>query len=816
MTAGKTYYIYTTESAVLNGLKSMDVTSYESYTIHYKDGEGTTIKDDVVHDGLLGASVSASGSDLDAIVYDEKTYAYSSGNTPITLTTGVNEITLVYEEAGEHDYTVNAVAGGTTLKELATGSAVESMDYSVSNLPLVIEKDGNYYALTDAAVSGYTKTFTMGSSDEVKTVEYTLDESIAYFAEGEVLYPGQLISSADCSNGAYTFYLHGLTSTFSLSAGWYRMETVVKDREGKNPLNIYKEDGTELGTIAKGGSKGFRQTELFRLDATSNVKIGLTDPSNNNSPSFDYVLVRRFAVPANDYYLKNKATGAYFAAGLSWGTQAITNTQGHRVGFVLLPSGKYNLNTYIYRDQKSTSELHYLADNFCDSGVQDWTISDAGDGYFTLSNSTGKLTGGAVNAALSITSGTGDNTKWQILTAAERKADIEAQMAGATATNGVDATFYITDPDFAWANLDDRAAWQGSPSVNGFDNKSSGRFLNGEKYTDPYATFDVYQALTGVKPGVYKLTMQGFYRNGLNNVSDANDNLAKLYANSSEVALKNIRYYEYTDDSHSGEGFTTDKSGYYVPNSQEEAAKTFNAGYFENELYVVVGEDGNLRIGVKKDAATGADKDWAVFDNFKLTYYGTSVSATIGSTGWTTFSSGYALDLSNMTASEGEVTAYYASETSADAVIMTSTNSSAVIANEGLMLKGTAGATITIPVTASAGSALDGNMLVGCYEGEEVGKDEHKYVLVNNGGTAEFQCLDKEGAIIPAGKAYLNLYLASSARALRIAFSDDVTGINETEAATEAVAKEGKFIENGKLVIVKNGKKYNANGIEIK
>ena len=84
----------------------------------------------------------------------------------------------------------------------------------------------------------------------------------------------------------------------------------------------------------------------------------------------------------------------------------------------------------------------------------------------------------------------------------------------------------------------------------------------------------------------------------------------------------------------------------------------------------------------------------------------TSVSATIGATGWTTFASSYALDLSGMTASSGDVIAYYASSVDASSVTMTSTDAT-VAAGTGLMLKGTAGATVTIPVAAS-GDALSG------------------------------------------------------------------------------------------------------------
>jgi hypothetical protein len=51
---------------------------------------------------------------------------------------------------------------------------------------------------------------------------------------------------------------------------------------------------------------------------------------------------------------------------------------------------------------------------------------------------------------------------------------------------------------------------------------------------------------------------------------------------------------------------------------------------------------------------------------------------------------------------------------------------------------------------------------------------------------------------------------------LTIVLADEIlTGINEAEAATEAVQKEGKFVVDGKLVIFKKGMKFNANGARI-
>ena len=202
----------------------------------------------------------------------------------------------------------------------------------------------------------------------------------------------------------------------------------------------------------------------------------------------------------------------------------------------------------------------------------------------------------------------------------------------------------------------------------------------------------------------------------------------------------------------------------------------------------------------------------------------TTVSATIGSTGWTTFASAYPLNLSSMTASTGDVAAYYASSIGDGFVRMTSTESTGVAAGEGLMLKGTSGATITIPVAAS-GEAISGNMLKGCTTSTVLAADAtsgyNNYVLVNNNGTAEFQSLVEHGATIPAGKAYLqNGIYSAGVKALRIVFEDNETGVESIEHSPLTIdheagamsdlsgrrvskAQKGIFIANGKKVVVK-------------
>ena len=199
-------------------------------------------------------------------------------------------------------------------------------------------------------------------------------------------------------------------------------------------------------------------------------------------------------------------------------------------------------------------------------------------------------------------------------------------------------------------------------------------------------------------------------------------------------------------------------------------------------------------------------------------------SATIGTTGWTTFANPYALDLSDMTASSGSVTAYYASAVADNKVTMTSTDAT-VPAGEGIMLKGTAGATITIPVAVS-GTSISGNKLVGVTSETTITSETTNYanfyVLSNNSGKAEFQNLKDyidagNSVTINAGKAYLDATTASGSR-LSIVFDDDVpTGIADMEEVRDVendnvytlsgqrISKptKGMFIMNGKKVIMK-------------
>ena len=204
----------------------------------------------------------------------------------------------------------------------------------------------------------------------------------------------------------------------------------------------------------------------------------------------------------------------------------------------------------------------------------------------------------------------------------------------------------------------------------------------------------------------------------------------------------------------------------------------------------------------------------------KVIYYApvpATISTTIGATGYTTFASPYALNLSSMTASEGDVTAYVASSQDGTKVTLTAAPDD-VKAGEGLVLNGTVGATITIPVIASSDNDPT-NLLVGCptatdITAEMIATTTKYYVVANNGGTAQFQYLTS-ALTIPAGKAYLPVATGGGVKALSIVVDGTATGIEAAPAVEEAEEEgvlyntAGQAVTNDyKGIVIKNGKKY--------
>ena len=201
--------------------------------------------------------------------------------------------------------------------------------------------------------------------------------------------------------------------------------------------------------------------------------------------------------------------------------------------------------------------------------------------------------------------------------------------SGASDDNGIDMSKVIVNATFD--TIGDFTGWSGSGfGANGTTSTCA------ERYNMNY---DTYQDLAGLPEGTYKLTVQGFYRQG--SAVDDYKNFkeetpaynAYLYAigegDSCKAPIMCISEGAVDGSaSYGGSTAPVDEEGtlgIIVPNSMEAANFWFEGGqYMPNEKFntviVKVGADGKLRIGVKKEVTISTD--WSIFDNFTLTYYG--------------------------------------------------------------------------------------------------------------------------------------------------------------------------------------------------
>ena len=170
-----------------------------------------------------------------------------------------------------------------------------------------------------------------------------------------------------------------------------------------------------------------------------------------------------------------------------------------------------------------------------------------------------------------------------------------------------DYTGYIVNPSF---DGNSSYGWNGTPTVE---------YNCAEKYN---TTFDVYQVVKGLPKGQYILTCQGFYRAGTTDAAASAHKAgteklnAVLYANGAENVSTPLPSIVDEAGQHGAIGVVATGYG-YVPNTREQTSTYFRAGLYPVALPCTVGDNGLLRIGVKKTTTIG--NDWAIFDHFTLT-----------------------------------------------------------------------------------------------------------------------------------------------------------------------------------------------------
>lgn len=357
----------------------------------------------------------------------------------------------------------------------------------------------------------------------------------------------------------------------------------------------------------------------------------LTPPANISAQSWPA------SAPADGgtYYLYNVGRAAFMYGHNDWDTRASLTQEGGIPVTLTLSNGAYSISTaptynnlFLGYDGSNA----YVDVGSTDSKFRTWKFTPVTgeENTYLLQETTGSLylTGHSTDAMK--TSMTSDNPTtslgyWKLVT----KEDLIASMALADADHPVDATFLIGDPYFGRVTSPG-TFWTGSFTTHGGVNDN----YCIEEYNK---TFDLYQTLTDMPNGVYKLKCQGFYRMGGRSAARDSRNAgtealnAKYYINNTEGSMMSIfdgNYAKsYTSGYNENSAYTVDGEARYLPNTLAQAANCMRKNDYQNDYIEAIVTDGTIRIGARKTVTVSSD--WTAFDNFVLTYYGVDMSAMI-------------------------------------------------------------------------------------------------------------------------------------------------------------------------------------------
>lgn len=462
------------------------------------------------------------------------------------------------------------------------------------------------------------------------------------------------------SNGDYyLFFRKGwaqATYTFTTSeakelpAGFYSLSVDYKMVEGyddkennKTKVTISAKNGdTVLGTATgttktnvKGGSnytylnsaEWSTVTANFKLDAatSTNFVIGLEAGGQRRSDFVvDNVRLTYWPMPsspwgAGEFYLKNVKENQYLAPGRSWGTHAIVSDVPSPFTIGVEAAG------YTFESRVSNGgSNYYLNGLYCDGAKVAWIVKEVSTGVYALTqDGTNYLASNGAGAEVNtVTDNTNAAAQWTLVS----KSDYLATFAAATKANPVSATGLIKDQNFGRNNRD-FSSW--TVTSGGGEAKKAGAEdnMNWQQWN---STFDINQTVSDLPAGLYSMKVQGFYRPGANNTSSTDQNSYIYAGDETPVAIQLVSSNGAASaDASTGRDTenTNTGSSVFVPNSQGSASKAFSAGLYDsNELSNILVTDGTLKIGAKCETNVG--NAWTVIDNFRLFYYGPTISTT--------------------------------------------------------------------------------------------------------------------------------------------------------------------------------------------
>ena len=358
------------------------------------------------------------------------------------------------------------------------------------------------------------------------------------------------------------------------------------------------------------------QIYLNGLYSDSWNKIGIksiyTGGDAVNETEIQWFDIKDYALNEGVYYVVNEATGKFLSRGDNWGTRAMVDDYGFPIT-VALADGAFRLYSV---DWGSGAVYGFDDDMYSDANggnVRSYSGSKVANGLKLTNTSNGKLVYVNENNLVNGNGVEGDTftdanaAVWQFISMDEYKEIVATREAAAKTAvfqaAGVAEDAELTDGEPVELTFKTGSAWAYTAEAN--RNKSTATNEFGTELYEGSGKFT--QAVEGLESGLYKVSVQGFFRDGWNENVSANYDLgynlsnAYLQANDTKVPVKS---------------WGADRASDSNPNSMAEAAALFDAGKYVAEGYAFVGEDGKLALDVVVPAYISGG--WYIFS--KVTY----------------------------------------------------------------------------------------------------------------------------------------------------------------------------------------------------
>ncbi|MCD8266983.1 MAG: hypothetical protein LUC33_07510, partial [Prevotellaceae bacterium] len=485
-----------------------------------------------------------------------------------------------------------------------------------------------------------------GLPDAQETYSYGTEE-YPIFTEGGVMY--KTITGLPEGTYEVTFY-----------AQENACNDVDTEHSGAGYCQAYANDVTADMSLGTTGTSGYSDDDLFTLSPVEvgedgELKFGVTNLQTGGNwcycmaVSLTYLGSGAITENMQGVYLLNVADGEFLSRGSEWGTEADLDHYGIPVNILVADDGTLTV-------QFMDSELYLYGPNWAwtdaaEADATSFTVAQAVDEngdkvesdygtVYTFSCSAGLLYVNhsvdglplAVNGHKEVTTedpnyDDDEQTYWVVVDKATRdqiKADwVEEQQAAIAASLGLStddlSTATGTDMTDKVSNaslVDESAAddegsvlggWTNTYSTN--DTFSFYTYNNGTEIFQGAATLS--QTVTGLTPGAYKVTIEGLMRQGSNArcyalmEGEYDLSIGYLKANDYEINLQ--PWYV---------GCSYDEgSQAYTPDNRSQASDACDNGDYDNTLYTVVGDDGELTITI---GCPGTDTyGWLYVKNLK-------------------------------------------------------------------------------------------------------------------------------------------------------------------------------------------------------